>query len=111
MGRVVEWWIDRKRTLLEGEGLWALPISHVQGFRPVGGYLVGTSTTLEFVPNRFEVLVGGSGWTAPLTDIEHVKLGARRLDIVTGGGRRTLRTFRPKAVRQHLGHLLAPSAG
>ncbi len=103
-GRVVEWWLNQK---LDGE--WSLPISHVQGFRPVGGYLVGTSTTLEFVPNRFEVLVGGTTWSAPLADIEQVSLGRRRLRIVTrgnGGGRQTLYTNRPRAVRRHLAELL-----
>jgi hypothetical protein len=47
MGRGVDWWLNRHPG-----GDWRVRISNVQGFRPVGGYLIGTSTTIEFVPNR-----------------------------------------------------------
>jgi hypothetical protein len=104
MGRVADWWLNRSV-----DGDWQLPISSVQGFRPVGGYLIGTSTTIEFVPNRFEALVGGSSWTAPVSEIEIVTLGRRRLRIVGvggGGGSQTLLTNRPRAVRRHLSSFL-----
>jgi hypothetical protein len=106
MGRVADWWLNRSV-----DGDWQLPISSVQGFRPVGGYLIGTSTTIEFVPNRFEALVGGSPWTAAVSEIETVTLGRRRLRIVAaGGGSQTLFTNRPQAVRRHLASFLDPRA-
>ena len=102
MGRINDWWLNRTVT-----AEWRLPISSFQGFRPVGGFLIGTATGIEFVPNRFEALVGGSSWSADLNDIENVTLGRRRLRITTDVGRhRLLFTNRPKAVRRHLADLL-----
>jgi hypothetical protein len=106
MGRVADWWLNRK---LDEDGDWRVPISNVQGFRPVGGYLIGTSTTLEFVPNRLEALVGASSWTAAVSDIDSVTLGRGRLRIVaaeTAGGNQTLCTHRPRAIKRHLAPLL-----
>ena len=104
MGQMADWWSNR--TL---GGDWYMPISSFQRFRPVGGYLIGTSTTLEFVPNRFEALIGGSGWTASLSDIESITVGRRHVQLVRSeqaGGSRTLCTHRPKAVRRNLAELL-----
>jgi hypothetical protein len=103
MGQISDWWLNR--TV---DGDWQLPIKSVQGLRPVGGYLVGTATTLEFVPNRFEALVGATSWTTSMADIESVTLGRRRLRIVShdAAGSHTLYTSRPKAVRARLATLL-----
>ncbi len=105
MGQLSNWWLNR--TV---EADWLLPISSVQGFRPVGGYLIGTGTAVEFVPNRFEAAVGGSAWRAALDDIQTVSLGRRRLRIVSSQGSKTLFTNRPKAVRRHLAALLDHTA-
>ena len=104
MGRSANWWANR--TLA---GDWQVPIRSFQGFRPVGGYLVGTTSSIEFVPNRFEALIGGSSWTAPLSGLESVTVGRRRLQLVwatDAGGSRTLCTSRPQAVQRHLAALL-----
>jgi hypothetical protein len=109
MGRTADWWSNR--TL---GGDWQVPISSLQRFRPVGGYLIGTATSIEFVPNRFEALVGGTSWTASFSDIEDVTLGRRRVRLVRSeqaGGNRTLFTNRPKAVRRHLTPLLDTLGG
>jgi len=104
VGQFNDWWLNRRVV-----GDWSLPISSLQGFRPVGGYLIGTSTSIEFVPNRFEALVGGSSWLTRMDTIEIVTLGRRRLRIVSAdgaGGSQTLFTHRPKALRRHLAALL-----
>ena len=104
MAQLADWWLNRR---LDGD--WQVPISSVQGFRPVGGYLVGDERTIEFVPNRFEVLVGAAAWVAAVADIQSVTLGRRRLRIISpdaAGGSRTLYTNRPKAVRRCLAALL-----
>jgi hypothetical protein len=104
MGQIADWWSNRA---LGGD--WQMPISSFQRFRPVGGYLIGTATTIEFVPNRFEALIGGSGWTASLSDIESVTFGRRHVRLVrseNAGGNQTLCTNRPKAVRRNLASLL-----
>ena len=104
MGQIADWWSNRA---LGGD--WQMPISSFQRFRPVGGFLIGTSTTLEFVPNRFEALIGGSGWTVSLKDLEGVSLGRRHVQLIRSeeaGGSRTLCTNRPKAVRRNLAELL-----
>jgi hypothetical protein len=104
MGQVADWWLNRR---LDGE--WQVPISSVQGFRPIGGYLVGTASSIEFVPNRFEAMVGASSWSTSVADIQSVSLGRGRLRIVCpdeAGGTRTLRTNRPKALRKCLAALI-----
>jgi hypothetical protein len=104
VGQFNNWWLNR--TVIAD---WWLPISSLQGFRPVGGFLIGTSTSIEFVPNRFEALIGGSPWLAPMDRIEVVTLGRRRLRIVStddAAGGRTLFTHRPNAVRRNLAALL-----
>lgn len=104
MERFADWWSARE---LDAE--WRTPIKSVQGFRPVGGYLIGTATHLEFVPNRLEAMVGAKPWTAATDDIQDITLGRRRLRIVSAGdsgGTHTLYTNRPGAVRKHLGALL-----
>lgn len=104
MGRINDWWLNRTVT-----AEWRLPISSFQGFRPVGGFLIGTSTSIEFVPNRFEALFGGSSWSTELSSIEGVSLGRRRLRITSAGfdgQSRILFTNRPQAVRRHLAALL-----
>jgi hypothetical protein len=110
MGRVADWWMNRR---LDGD--WQMPISNVQGFRPVGGYLIGTSTSIEFVPNRFEALVGGSAWTTSVNEIDSVTVGRRGLRIaVTVAGpagaaaSQTLFTNRPATARRHLARFLRP---
>lgn len=107
MGHIADWWLNRK---VDAE--WSIPMSSVQGFRPVGGFLLGSGTTIEFVPNRFEVLVGGSAWTTSLNDVKRITLARRRLRIESvdaTGTSRTLFTNRPRAVRRHLGALLQGS--
>jgi len=102
VGRINDWWLNRTVT-----ADWRLPISSFQGFRPVGGFLIGTSTSIEFVPNRFEALAGGSSWSTELDSVETVSLGLRRLRItsVDDGPSRILFTNRPRAVRRHLAAL------
>lgn len=103
MGQFRDWWLNR---VVDGD--WQLPISSVQRHRPVGGYLIGTATSLEFVPNRFEALIGGSSWMVAVDDVESITLGRRRLRIVsTVGDQQTLFTNRPQAVRRHLAPELA----
>jgi hypothetical protein len=110
MGQVTDWWLNRG-TDDARQFDWELPISSVQRFRPVGGYLLGTATALEFIPNRFEARVGGAPWVTPLTDLQSVTLGRRRLQlIVTGAPTRTLYTNRPQALRRHLRGLLTSQA-
>lgn len=104
MGQLSDWWLNRTVT-----AEWQLPISSVQGFRPVGGYLIGTPEAIEFVPNRFEALIGGAPWVARRDEIESITLGRRRLRIISTGGRRqTLYTNRPATVRRHLAAHLDP---
>jgi hypothetical protein len=107
MGRIADWWLNRKV-----DADWSMPISNVQGFRPVGGFLIGSAGTIEFVPNRFEAMIGGTAWTASVNNVRSVTLGRRRLRIEVqdaAGSTRTLFTNRPKAVRRHLAGLLQPS--
>jgi hypothetical protein len=102
VGQFNDWWLNR--TVV---GDWWLPISSFQRFRPVGGFLIGTSTSIEFVPNRFEALVGGSSWLVPMDRIEIVTLGRRRLRIVSAdAASQTLFTHRPNALRRNLAALL-----
>jgi hypothetical protein len=102
VGRINNWWLNRTVT-----ADWRLPISCVQGFRPVGGFLIGTAAAIEFVPNRFEAMVGGSAWRIDLDDITAVTLGRHRLRITLAAAEsRTLFTNRPQAVRRHLAALL-----
>jgi hypothetical protein len=107
MGQFTDWWLNRPANP-DRQIDWELPISSVQKFRPVGGYLIGTSTTLEFEPNRFEALIGGTPWVISREHIQQLTLGRRRLQIVTGGddGSRTLFTNRPATIRRHLQDLL-----
>jgi len=103
VGRINDWWLNRAVT-----ADWRLPISSFQGFRPVGGFLIGTATSIEFVPNRFEALVGGAAWSTDLSSIEGVTLGRRRLRITSAADSqsRILFTNRPQAIRRHLAALL-----
>ena len=103
MGQLSDWWLNRTVT-----ADWQLPISSIQGFRPVGGYLIGTSETIEFVPNRFEAMIGGAPWVARRDEIESISLGHRRLRIISTSGRQTFCTNRPAAVRRHLAAHLDP---
>jgi hypothetical protein len=105
VGQFNDWWLNR--TVV---GDWWLPISSFQRFRPVGGFLIGTATSIEFVPNRFEALVGASSWLVPMDRIEFVTLGRRRLRIVSAddAGTQTLFTHRSDALRRNLATLLEP---
>jgi hypothetical protein len=63
--------------------------------------------SIEFVPNRFEALIGGSSWLVPMDRIENVTLGRRRLRIVSDdAGCQTLLTHRADALRRNLAALL-----
>ena len=101
MTQLADWWLNR-----ELDADWRVPISSVQGFRLIGGFLAGTATHLEFIPNRLEAMVGAASWIVVRDDIESVTLGRRRLRIESAAGRRTLFTNRPTTVRGHLGALL-----
>lgn len=101
MTQLTDWWLNS-----ELNSDWRVPISSVQGFRLVGGFLLGTATHLEFIPNRLEAMVGAASWNVALTDVRDATLGRRRLRIETVGGRRTLFTNRPALVRRHLDELL-----
>jgi hypothetical protein len=104
VGQLSDWWLNRAVT-----ADWQLPISSFQGFRPVGGYLIGTPETIEFVPNRFEAMIGGAPWVARRDEIESITLGRRRLRIIsTTGQRQTFCTNRPAAVRRLLAVHLDP---
>jgi hypothetical protein len=96
------WWLKRPMDTID----WLVPISSFQRFRPVGGYLMGSAGLIEFVPNRFEAMVGGRAWRAPIDDIEKIVMQRRRLRIMSPNGNQTLLTHRPQAVRRHLGHLV-----
>jgi hypothetical protein len=104
-GGFTDWWLNHP----VGNVDWKVPISDWQRIRPVGGYLVGTAGQIEFVPNRFEAMVGGRAWRLPTAQIERIVLEARRLRITAPEGRQiVLITHRAQALRRHLGFLLDP---
>jgi len=105
MSGFTAWWLDRPVADLD----WKVPISSWQRFRPVGGYLAGSAGHIEFIPNRFEAMVGGRPWKLALADVDRVVLVPRRLRITFADGEHVLVTHRSEALRRHLGFLLEPA--